>query len=123
MSWNFPLRLASLPPENSRWGAGVRRHEGSARCVLRQSTLTREYLARRWPRLYHLAEQGSWKLIRRYGLRSTTALLDLFEVDEGPRQQIESAWRPKSVAIEHGPGFCRGRLSLSRVPVTVGLSA
>ena len=63
--------------------------------------LTPEYIASRWPRLYHLAEHGSWDSIRRYGLRSTTALLDLFEVEEAAREPIESARRPESVRIEH----------------------
>ena len=64
-------------------------------------TLTPEYIVSRWPRLYHLAEQGSWDSIQRYGLRSTTALLDLFEVDAAERKPIESARRPESVPIKH----------------------
>ena len=63
--------------------------------------LTPEYIASRWPRLYHLAEQGSWDSIQRYGLRSTTALLDLFEVDQAEREPVESARRLESVRIEH----------------------
>ena len=63
--------------------------------------LTPEYIAKRWPRLFHLAEEGSWDSIRRHGLRSTTALLDLYEVEGAKRQPIESARRPESVKIEH----------------------
>ena len=63
--------------------------------------LTPEYMANRWPRLFHTAEQGSWDSIQRYGLRSTTALLDLFEVDEVEREPIESARRPESIKIDH----------------------
>ena len=48
--------------------------------VTAPQTLTPEYLAQRWPRLYHMAEAGSWESVKRHGLLSTTALLDLFEV-------------------------------------------
>ena len=33
-----------------------------------------------YPRLYHMAHAGSWPMIQRHGLLSTTALLDLFEI-------------------------------------------
>ena len=64
-------------------------------------SLSPEYIANRWPRLYHMAEQGSWDSIQKYGLRSTTALLDLFEVEKAERDLIEAARRPESVKIEH----------------------
>ena len=60
-----------------------------------------ERFAARYPILYHMAESGSWRSIRRRGLLSTTALLDLFEIDGLRRKEIESEWRPKSVTIEH----------------------
>jgi hypothetical protein len=63
--------------------------------------LTPERIAERWPRLFHLAEAGSWPSIRRHGLRSTTALLDLFEVTGARRHEIEARRRPESIAIEH----------------------
>ncbi len=40
--------------------------------------LTAEYIADRWPRLFHVAEAGSWPSIQAHGLLSTSALLDLF---------------------------------------------
>jgi hypothetical protein len=58
-------------------------------------------LIARYPLAYHMAEVGSWQSIREYGLLSTSALLDLFEVDGEDRQAIESARRPQSVLIEH----------------------
>lgn len=58
-------------------------------------------LVERYPRLYHMAEAGSWPSIRQHGLLSTSALLDLFEVNGARRQTIESARRPRSVTIEH----------------------
>jgi hypothetical protein len=54
------------------------------------SNLTTEVIATRWPRLFHMAEAGSWLAIQRYGLLSTTALLDLFEITGDDRDSIES---------------------------------
>lgn len=64
-------------------------------------TLTADYIAARWPRLYHMAEAGSWLSIQEHGLRSTTALLDLFEIDGPEREAIETARRPESVQVHH----------------------
>jgi len=44
---------------------------------------------------------GSWPGIERHGLRSTTALLDLFEVAGSDRERIESQHRPESETIHH----------------------
>lgn len=63
--------------------------------------LTADYIAERWPRLYHMAEAGSWSSIQRHGLRSTTALLDLFQINGLERDTIEAARRPESVRIDH----------------------
>ena len=54
-----------------------------------------------YPYLYHMAEPDSWISIQEKGLLSTTALLDLFEVNGKDRFAIESCHRPKSVTIEH----------------------
>ena len=57
-----------------------------------------------------MAEDGSWASIRRYGLLSTSALLDRFEVEGEERLEIESARRPEAVRIEHpehGAAFVR----------------
>ncbi len=48
-----------------------------------------------------MAEAGSWDSIRKHGLLSTTALLDLFEITGSRRFKLESEWRPESVAIHH----------------------
>jgi hypothetical protein len=53
-----------------------------------------------YPRLYHMAEHGTWPSIRRHGLRSTTALLDLFSINGDRRRQLESHRRPKSEQIQ-----------------------
>jgi hypothetical protein len=48
-----------------------------------------------------MAADGSWPGIARHGLLSTTALLDLFEIDGDVRFQIEAQRRPASVPIAH----------------------
>lgn len=60
-----------------------------------------EDLVRYYPRLYHMAADGSWPSIARHGLLSTSSLLDLFEVNGQRRIDFESRHRPESVAIEH----------------------
>ena len=53
------------------------------------------------PVLYHMAEHGSWPSIRERGLLSTTALLDLYEVDGEDRTRIEAQRRPCGVPLVH----------------------
>lgn len=57
-------------------------------------------LLQHFPRLWHMAEDGSWESIRKHGLLSTTALLDLFGINGAERAAIESERRPKSIKIE-----------------------
>lgn len=52
-----------------------------------------------YPRLWHMAAEGSWNSIRERGLLSTTALLDMYEVKGETRASLESAQRPDSVLI------------------------
>ena len=52
------------------------------------------------PVLYHMAERDSWKSISKHGLLSTSALLDLYEVNGAERSSIESSHRPTSNPIE-----------------------
>ena len=61
-------------------------------------------LLRDCPTLYHMAERGSWESIRRHGLLSTSALLDLFGVRGERREAIESCRRPESVTVSD-PGL------------------
>jgi len=60
-----------------------------------------ERLVAKFPRLYHMAQDGSWPSITAHGLLSTSALLDLYGVPGEQRATIESAWRPGSVALSH----------------------
>jgi hypothetical protein len=48
-----------------------------------------------------MAEEDSWDSIREKGLWSTSGLLDLFEIDGEPRQEIEQQNRRESVEITH----------------------
>lgn len=54
-----------------------------------------------YPTLYHMAEDGSWPNIERFGLLSTNALLDLFEITGPARDKLLSEHRPSSVTIQH----------------------
>jgi hypothetical protein len=63
--------------------------------------MTVEQLVEYYPRLYHMANDGTWESIRKLGLLSTTALLDLFSINGEERYQIESCHRSRSVAISH----------------------
>ena len=60
-----------------------------------------EELVARYPKLYHMSEAGSWDSIQQHGLLSTSALLDLFEIDSPQRDNIESQLRLESISIEH----------------------
>jgi hypothetical protein len=59
-----------------------------------------EILISRYPKLYHMAEHGSWPQIKRRGLLSTTALLDLYGYKGKERSQLERKHRPISVTLE-----------------------
>lgn len=56
------------------------------------------------PRLYHMAEYGSWPSIRKHGLLSTTALLDLYAINGQSRLRIESHLRRDMVPIKNANG-------------------
>jgi YD repeat-containing protein len=49
----------------------------------------------------HLGSTRSWEGIRRHGLLSTTALLDLFEIDGSRRQALETVPRSQIEEIYH----------------------
>ena len=63
--------------------------------------VTSQEIIERYPVLYHMAAPGSWPSIRRHGLLSTSALLDLFEVVGAQREQIEEQHRSEGVPITH----------------------
>ena len=63
--------------------------------------MTPEVVVRKYPFLYHMAELNTWSSIQQHGLRSTTALLDLYQYTGSSRVEIESKWRPRSVELTH----------------------
>ena len=63
--------------------------------------MTPEDLASRHARLYHLTAPDSFDGIKRHGLLSTSALLDLLEVGEERREAIEAQRRPAEIVLEH----------------------
>ncbi len=77
-------------------------------------------LVETYPRLYHMAESGSWAGIQRHGLLSTSALLDRFEVNGNRRAQLELSRRPESVTITHpthGAAVIRDQIPLREGPL------
>jgi hypothetical protein len=58
-------------------------------------------IAQYYPILYHMAEEDTWESIKRHGLLSTSALLDLYEMTESNRFVIESQHRFQSITIKH----------------------
>jgi len=82
--------------------------------------MTKYELIYRYPILYHMSEAGSWESIRKHGLLSTTALLDLFEVSNPKRDPIESHIRHENIDIEHpvhGKAVIRDQLKLCDDPL------
>lgn len=63
--------------------------------------MTADEFISRYPRLWHMAECENWELIQKYGLLSTSALLDLFEYSGDERARIEDAFRASSIEISH----------------------
>lgn len=63
--------------------------------------MTEAELTGTFPRLWHMAEDGSWPSIRAHGLLSTRALLDLYRVEDEARVALLSHRRPQSVPLVH----------------------
>lgn len=56
-------------------------------------------LVERYPKLYHMAEKGTWPSIKANGLLSTTAVLDRFGLTGPQRRGIEEGHRPEKVLV------------------------
>ena len=56
-------------------------------------------LVRHFPRLWHMAEDGSFESIRTHGLLSTSSLLDLYGIGGKERIALVSNRRPELVII------------------------
>lgn len=55
-----------------------------------------------YPRLYHMAEVGTWPSIKERGLLSTSAVLDHLGVRGANRQQYETEHRPEKMTVGTG---------------------
>ena len=62
--------------------------------------ITPQDFAKRYPRLFHMATEGSWASIQKYGLLSTSAILDLYGITGAQRNGIERNRRASSVVLE-----------------------
>jgi|SRR5580704_15638075 len=60
-----------------------------------------EELWKKYPRMFHMAEVGSWPSIEKHALLSTSALLDVFEWPREERNAIEAHRRPSKVTLTH----------------------
>lgn len=58
-----------------------------------------EKLIELYPRVYHMAERGTWGSIQQRGLMSTTAVLDHLEVADGERARFESEYRSQKMDV------------------------
>lgn len=53
-----------------------------------------------YPRLWHMAHEGSWPSIRDRGLMSVSAILDTYGISGAQRFALESTQRPECVSLE-----------------------
>ena len=56
-----------------------------------------------YPRLWHMAEDGSFDSVLKHGLLSTSALLDLYGMKGEERRKLERMRRPELVRSRKGP--------------------
>ncbi len=61
-----------------------------------------EKLIELYPRIYHMAERGTWESIQQRGLMSTTAVLDHLDVADGERARFESEHRDQKMDVRAG---------------------
>lgn len=62
--------------------------------------MTEDELFQRYPRLYHMAADGSWPSIRENGLLSVTRLLDRYGLSGDDRLPYESVRRPGLMSLK-----------------------
>lgn len=54
-----------------------------------------------YPRLYHMASEGSWPSIEKYGLQCTRALLERYEVESEQTNLLLKQHRPELIKISN----------------------
>ena len=108
------------PAEDEQCGVGVSSGVRDSRAPARRETpasnlplVEPAQLARLYPTLYHMAEDGTWPSIRDNGLLSTQAIVDLYQPDDPTRAEILSSIRRKKITLTHnslGPITIRDQL-------------
>src|ERR1700716_1010686 len=63
--------------------------------------MEKEFIVSRYPYMWHMAYYENLEGILRYGLLSTSSLLDLYEYSGSTRSLIESSLRSQKVIITH----------------------
>jgi hypothetical protein len=99
-----PLRVHPAPPSAQpvpRSGDVVAGRPWSGEDAPRLFRVTPEDLIERYPVLYHMAEDGTWPSVRRHGLLSAVALLDLFEASAPLRTQVLGEVRRDKTLLRH----------------------
>jgi hypothetical protein len=61
-----------------------------------------EKLFEMYPKLYHMAEAGTWRSIQRHGLLSASAVLDLFHLEGDQRKPYEVEHRRQMLSVIPG---------------------
>lgn len=56
-------------------------------------------LINNYPRLFHMAEEGSWPSIKKHGLLSTAAALDRYSIQGASRLTLEEGHRAEKVKV------------------------
>jgi len=77
---------------------------------MKDPPMTPDRLIAKHPVLFHMADARNWASIERFGLLSTTALLDRYAILGPERFAVESNHRPTIVPITHpelGPAYVR----------------
>lgn len=75
-------------------------------------TITVDQLSRLYPRAYHIAEVDALPTIRRHGLLSTTAILDMVGVSSRERLTLEGRIRESCVRLQSKEGEERSHRNL-----------
>jgi hypothetical protein len=78
--------------------------------------VTPKALSELYPRLHHMAHEDAWEQIQRFGLLSTTSILNLWEVKGEERSDIEREMKRSSVELVH-PRY--GRTDQKSVQISI----
>lgn len=66
--------------------------------------MTRDELIQHYPRLYHMAFEGSWPSIQKHGLMTTQQLVEISDAGTEVRHEILSTQRRQNVVLSRSDG-------------------